>query len=206
MRRARILLATLVMLVPAVPMLGVTATVAHAASCAGQPGGPYPNDPDYSPAENGQPGYTWDAEDWYLYGCVTTSTAPLSSDPQGASGMSVSNLWNRALNPQRGRDDVTVGYVEGGVNWRIATSCELKDRAQLNTSELPYPEDIGGHTKATGNRYDLNNDGVVNVEDYVNDPRVLNAIASQPAPVGGRSCTTCARPSAPGTVTSPLRT
>ena len=186
MRRARILLATLAMLVPAVPMLGVSATVAHAASCAGQPGGPYPNDPNYAPAENGQAGATWDAEDWYLYGCVTTSTAPLSSDPQGASGMSVSNLWNRAVNPQRGRDDVTVSYVEGGVNWRIGTSCELKDRAQLNTSELPYPENASGQTKATGNRYDLNNDGVVNVEDYVNDPRVIAADVGQPkSPAGG---------------------
>jgi hypothetical protein len=186
MRRARILLATLAMLVPAVPMLGMSASVAHAASCAGQPGGPYPNDPDYAPAENGQAGYTWDAEDWYLYGCVTTSTAPLSSDPQGASGMSVSDLWNRALNPQRGRDDVTVAYVEGGVNWRIATSCELKDRAQLNTAELPFPENASGQTRQTGNRYDLNNDGVVNVEDYLNDPRVLAADAGQTkSPPGG---------------------
>ena len=177
MRRARILLATLAMLVPAVPLLGASATVAHAASCVGQPGGPYPNDPQYAPAENNVPGATWDTEAWYLYGCIPSRTAPLSADPSGppgsgASGMSVSDLWNRVTNPQRGRDDVLVGYVEGGVNWRIPTSCELKDRAQLNTGELPYPENSSGQTKPTGNRYDLNNDGVVNVEDYVFDPRV----------------------------------
>ena len=186
MRRARILLATLAMLIPAVPLLGVQATVAHAASCTGPSVGPYPNDPQYAPAERGQAGYTWDAESWYLYGCVTTGTAPLSSDPQGASGMSVSTLWNRAQNPQRGRDDVTVSYVEGGVNWRIPTSCQLKDRAQLNTAELPFPENAGGQTKPSGNRYDLNNDGVVNVEDYVNDPRVIAADLGQPkSPSGG---------------------
>ncbi len=196
MRRARILLATLAMLIPAVPVLGATASVAHAASCTGQPGGPYPNDPQYAPAENGQPGATWDQEDWYLYGCVPNGTAPLSSDPQGASGMSVSDLWNRAINPQRGQDNVTVAYVEGGVNWRIPTSCELKDRAALNTGELPYPEDANGHTKpylaaqgqlfANANPYDLNNDGVVNVEDYVNDPRVLAADVGQTkSPAGG---------------------
>ena len=187
MRRARILLATLAMLVPAVPILGMSASVAHAASCAGQPGGPYPNDPQYAPAENGQAGATWDQEDWYLYGCVTTGTAPLSSDPQGASGMSVSDLWNRALNPQRGQDGVTVGYVEGGVNWRIGTSCELKDRAKLNTGELPYPEDASGHTHPSlANPYDLNQDGVVNVEDYVNDPRVIAADVGQTkSPAGG---------------------
>ncbi|MDQ6848063.1 MAG: hypothetical protein M3019_10880 [Candidatus Dormibacteraeota bacterium] len=188
MRRARILLATLVMFVPAVPLLGTAmTTVAHAAACGpGQPGGPYPNDPQYAPAENGVAGATWDTEDWYLYGCVPTGTAPLSGDPDGASGMSVSNLWNRATNPQRGRNDVVVSYVEGGVNWRIPTSCELKDRAQLNTGELPFPENSSGQTKPSGNRYDLNNDGVVNVEDYVNDPRIQSAVAGLPhSPSGG---------------------
>ena len=179
MRRARILMATLAMLVPAVPLLGSSATVAHAAACTGQPGGPYPNDPQYAPAEKGVTGATWDGEDWYLYGCTPITTAPLASDPTGASGMSVSDLWNRATNPQRGRDDVVVSYVEGGVNWRIPTSCELKDRAELNTGELPYPEDASGNTKSSGNRYDLNNDGVVNVEDYVHDPRVLAGVAGQ---------------------------
>ena len=183
MRRARILLATLAMLVPAVPLLGVSVDRRPRRLVRGPARRPLPQRPAVRARRERPAGATWDAEDWYLYGCVTTGTAPLSSDPQGASGMSVSDLWNRAVNPQRGRDDVTVAYVEGGINWRIPTSCELKDRAQLNTGELPYPEDANGHTKpylaaqgqvfANTNPYDLNNDGVVNVEDYVNDPRVL---------------------------------
>ena len=196
MRRARILVATLAILVPAVPLIGQPVTVAHAASCSGQPGGAYPNDPQFAAAENGQPGATWDGESWYLYGCVPNSTAPVASDPQGASGMSVSDLWNRTPDPQRGRDDVVLAYMEGGVNWRIPTSCELKDRAELNTGELPYPESSAGLTKpqliaqgqhfSNTNPYDLNGDGVVNVEDYINDPRVLAGVAGSPkSPAGG---------------------
>lgn len=194
MRRMQAALVALTMLVPAVPLLGGPVVVAHAAACSGQPGGPYPNDPAYAPAETGQPGATWDTEDWYLYGCTPNGTAPLATDPQGGSGMSVSDLWNRASNPQRGRDDVVVAYMEGGVNWRIPASCELKDRAELNTAELPYPENAQGLTKpqltgqtfANNNPYDLNDDGVVNVEDYANDPRVTAADLGQPkSPAGG---------------------
>src|ERR1035437_2743335 len=196
MGRARVLLVALTMLVPAVPLLGSSALVAHAAACSGQPGGPYPNDPQYASAENGQAGATWDGEAWYLYGCTPNGTAPLATDPQGASGMSVSDLWNRASNPQRGRNDVVVAYMEGGINWRIPASCELKDRAELNTGELPYPQNAAGLTKPqlaaqgtvfkNSNPYDLNDDGVVDVEDYVNDPRVTAADVGQPkSPAGG---------------------
>ncbi|MHB8718580.1 MAG: S8 family serine peptidase [Candidatus Dormibacteria bacterium] len=195
MSRARVLMVALAMLIPAAPAAIATAGVARAAACSGQPGGPYPNDPSYAPAENGQPGQTWDSEDWYLYGCTPNGTAPLASDPQGASGMSVSDLWNRPTNPQRGNDQTVVAYMEGGVNWRIGTSCELKDRAQLNTGELPYPENAQGLTKpqlmalghsfANSDPYDLNDDGTVNVEDYVNDPRVLSAVSTVPKSPGG---------------------
>lgn len=196
MFRARVLLVSLALLVPAMPVVAGSAVVARAAACSGQPGGAYPNDPGYAPAENGQPGATWDGEDWYLYGCIPSGTAPLSSDPQGASGMSISDLWNRTPNPQRGRDDTIVAYMEGGVNWRIGASCELKDRAELNTGELPYPENAAGLTKSQlaaaghvfrdSNPYDLNDDGVVNVEDYVQDPRVLAGVANAPkSPPGG---------------------
>ncbi|HYL69690.1 MAG TPA: hypothetical protein VEY89_00115, partial [Candidatus Dormibacteraeota bacterium] len=161
--------------------------VAHAATCSAQPPGAYPNDPMYAAAENGQAGQTWDGEAWYLYDCIPQDVSATSSDPEGAAGMSVSALWNRTAGAfpyaDRGRNDVVVSYMEGGVNWRIPTSCELKDRALLNTGELPWPEDASGTTHAT---YDLNGDGVVNVEDYLNDPRVLAAVASQPkSPAGG---------------------
>ncbi|HEY8740218.1 MAG TPA: S8 family serine peptidase [Candidatus Dormibacteraeota bacterium] len=144
----------------------------------GNPGGLYPNDPGYSPAENGVAGATWNDEQWYLYGCMPQG-APLSTNPENASGMNVDKAWAQY---SKGSDQVVVAYMEGGVNWRISSSCELKDQAWLNTKELPLPEDTNGHTKpqliATGqvfthpDPYDLNDNGVVNVEDYLNDPRV----------------------------------
>ena len=123
-----------------------------------------PDDPDYAPAERGQGG-TWNEEAWYLYDCMPQS-APLASDPEGASGMSVNRAWQAH---GMGSDDVLVAYMEGGVNWRIGQSRELRLRAHLNTGELPYPQDASGQDHGT---YDLNGDGVVDVDDYAQDPRI----------------------------------
>ena len=158
MRGLRAAVIALALLAPGLPL--TVPLVAAAATCGPHANATYPNDPEFAPAEDAPTsGQTWDNEAWYLYPCIP-QTAPASHDPEGASGMSVSALWNRTTNPNRG-DGVVVSYMEGGVNWRIPTSCELKDRALLNTGELPYPEDASGHTHAT---YDLNGDGVVNVE------------------------------------------
>ena len=188
MRRAHVALMSLFLVGPVVPALAPV--VAHAAVCgaagtsAADPGS-YPNDPGYAPAERGytQPFQknTWDGEDWYLYNCLPQDVGSpppagtgTAADPNGMAGMGVDALWNRTPDPQRG-DGVLVAYMEGGVNWRIAQSCELKDRAWLDTANLPYPEDAAGVDHHT---YDLNGDGFVNVEDYVNDPRVRAAVAA----------------------------
>src|SRR5260370_29378108 len=101
------------------------------------------------------------------------------NDAGGAAGMSVDATWAEYT---KGRDDVLVAYMEGGINWRIGESCELRLRSHLNTGELPYPQDAGGKTKVDlglpGDPYDLNGDGVVNVDDYLNDPRVRQAVAA----------------------------
>jgi hypothetical protein len=81
--------------------------------------------------------------------------------------MSVNRAW-----ANYGMGHVIVAYMEGGVNWKLGDSNDLRDRAYLNTGELPYPEDAEGHTHGT---YDLNSDGAVNVEDYAQDPRVGRA-------------------------------
>ena len=146
------------------PLAAAPPAAAVGGTCTSVPG--YPNDPEYAPAERGDPEATWNEEQWYLYSCLP-SDAPLASDPEGASGMSVDRVWNELAT--RGRDDVIVAYMEGGVNWRLADAPELRLRAYLNTGELPLPEDGKGITHAT---YDLNGDGVVNVDDYADDPRV----------------------------------
>ena len=153
-------------LLAALCLLAPLAAPAPAAggTCANLPA--YPNDPDYAPAERGDQTKTWNEEQWYLYSCLPAD-APAATDPEGASGMSVDRVWNELAT--RGRDDVIVAYMEGGVNWRLGDSPELRLRAHLNTGELPLPEDANGVTHGT---YDLNGDGVVNVDDYKDDPRV----------------------------------
>ncbi|MDP9326365.1 MAG: S8 family serine peptidase, partial [Candidatus Dormibacteraeota bacterium] len=160
--------------------------VAHAANaCTAQAPGAYPNDPDYSPAENASPGATWNDDQWYLFGCLPPG-APLATDPENASGMSVDKAWAQY---SKGNDQVVVAYMEGGVNWRINSSCELKDQAFLNKGELPLPQNAQGQTKDPqlgGDLYDINLDGVFNVEDYLHDPRVLSALVGVPkSPPGG---------------------
>ncbi len=145
-------------------LLGSLPAAAQSGTCGSLP--PYPNDPDYAPAERGDTSKTWNDEQWYLYSCLP-SDAPGATDPEGASGMSVDRVWNEL--GDRGRDEVIVAYMEGGVNWRLTDSPELRLRAHLNTGELPLPEDASGLTHGT---YDLNGDGVVNVDDYADDPRV----------------------------------
>src|SRR5258708_1663394 len=116
---------------------------------------------------------------------------PLAQARDKAAGMSVGKACSTY---SRGRDDIIVSYMEGGVNWRIGTSCELKDRAYLNKGELPLPENADGKTRVDlglpGDPWDMNQDGVqkgvFNVEDYINDPRVRQAVAGvHKTPAGG---------------------
>ena len=75
-----------------------------------------PSDPNYAPAErNPLGGLTFNAEQWHLYDCIPQS-APVATDPENASGMSVNKAWAAF---GMGRSDVLVAYIEGGVNWRI---------------------------------------------------------------------------------------
>jgi hypothetical protein len=148
-------------------LLWVLATphVAGAETCTKAISGP--NDPGYAGAERSFPSpATWNSEDWPLFDCMP-QTAPNATDAEGAAGMSVNRAWAAF-----GMGHVTVAYMEGGVNWKLGDSNDLRNQAYLNTGELPYPQDATAKTHGT---YDLNGDGVVNVEDYEHDPRVGRA-------------------------------
>jgi hypothetical protein len=140
-----------------------------------------PNDPDYARAErNPLSGFTFNAEQWGLYDCIPQS-APVATDPEGASGMSVNKAW---ASFGTGRSDVVVTYIEGGVNWRINSSKDIRRKAYLNCGELPAPEKADGTTVAghspgcmqSNKSYDLDGDGVLTVDDYANDPRVARPL------------------------------
>src|SRR5438552_15667118 len=117
-----------------------SAQAASAATCTRAISGP--NDPGYAEAERNFPtSETWNSEDWPLFDCIP-QTAPSAEDPEGAAGMSVNRAW-----ASYGTGDITVAYMEGGVNWKHSDANDLRDQAYLNTGELPYPEDSGGQTQ-----------------------------------------------------------
>ncbi|HMH47954.1 MAG TPA: S8 family serine peptidase [Solirubrobacteraceae bacterium] len=138
---------------------------AAAATCTSAISGP--NDPSFAGAERNFPSpSTWNSEQWPLFDCMP-QTAPVASDPEGAAGMSVNRAW-----AAYGMGHVIVAYMEGGVNWKRSDANDLRDQSYLNTGELPYPQDASAQAHGT---YDLNGDGIVNVEDYAKDSRVGRA-------------------------------
>jgi len=166
----------------AIPVVPVAAPLtAQAATCTAAGLSGFPSNPNFDIAERTgglTSTHTWDQEQWYLYGCIPQDApldGTLGAQTDGASGMRVYDLWNRATNPERGNDQTVVAYMEGGINWRIQDSCLLRLRSFLNKGELPYPEDGSGNVGTGADKWDLNSDGVFNVDDYRNDPRVRSA-------------------------------
>src|SRR5258708_19109450 len=148
-----------------------------------------PNDPDYARAERNLGGLTFNAEQWHLYDCIPQS-APVATDPENASGMSVNKAWAAF---GTGGSDVIVTYIEGGVNWRINASTDIRRKAYLNCGELPAPEKADGSTMPGHSpgclqpkkSYDLDGDGALTVDDYANDPRIAHPLLHPEA--GGTS-------------------
>ncbi|MBV9212575.1 MAG: VCBS repeat-containing protein [Actinobacteria bacterium] len=125
-----------------------------------------PNDPNYAPAESDPLSKCINDEQWPWFSFMPKCT-PLAKDPEGASGMSIDKAWSQFT---AGRPDVRIAYIEGGPNWHIPVARqELAGRMYLNTGELPLPEHANGSRCSS---YDCNHDGVVNVYDYAQDPRV----------------------------------
>jgi Subtilase family len=100
----------------------------------------------------------------------------------GVEGMSVDLAWQVTT----GRPDVVIAVLDSGIEWNnLGAMNDLARKVHLNRGELPLPENADGLTKpdliAQGQQflnpdpYDLNDDGVFNVEDYANDPRVHDA-------------------------------
>ncbi|MBW8483498.1 FG-GAP-like repeat-containing protein [Actinomadura parmotrematis] len=124
----------------------------------------YPDDPGYAPAERaGECPRVPGAEQHGLYSFLPRCT-PNAKDPEGASGMSVDAAWRDYTT---GSPDVTIAYVEGGINWHNGDAAELADKVFLNTGELPKPQGAASHDK--------DGDGAVTAADYAGDPRVEDA-------------------------------
>src|SRR5437763_8633562 len=90
------------------------------------------------------------------------------------AGFNAAGAWKA----ERGRADAVIAILDTGVNW-AATG--IRDQIHLNTGELPYPD--RSDTSSCG-RYDCNDDGVVNVEDYAQDRRVSLSYPGRTGPDG----------------------
>jgi hypothetical protein len=104
--------------------------------------------------------------------------------PYGPCGMDLEDAFSHYTS---GDPHEVIAYIEGGINWHIAQAKELVGRIYVNWHELPVPCTgstmvVGGETRPCETLYskseadyDVNHDGVVNAEDWANDPRVSDA-------------------------------
>jgi hypothetical protein len=95
--------------------------------------------------------------------------------------MDVEEAWSHFTT---GNPETVVAYIEGGVNWHVPQARELVDSIYVNWRALPVPCEgstmaVAGHPQPCHTvfshsfaDYDVNHDGVVNVEDWNADPRV----------------------------------
>jgi hypothetical protein len=143
-----------------------------------------PNDPEYDQAEpdTQQPpanrSSNFYAERFDLFGFPSQLTpnavyaaGPNAGKPQVA-GFNAAGAWK----VERGRPDAVVAILDDGIDW---SERGLRDQIHLNTGELPYPEHADGSSCGS---FDCNGDGVVNVEDYKEDPRVSLSWAGREGP------------------------
>ena len=137
---------------------------------------PAPDDSDYQPVESGYPSscasQSVDDEQLYFYGFMP-KCAPQATDPENASGMSVSTAWQNFGTLAVGRPDVVIAYIEAGINWHHGDAQELANKVYLNRGELPPPLCDRGPCLNPGS-YDANGDGVFNAADYAADSRVAD--------------------------------
>lgn len=78
-----------------------------------------------------------------------------------------SGMWaDRAWRISTGRWDVMIAIADSGIDWAEGS---IVNKLWLNMEELPLPQDASGVPSAD---HDLNGDGLVNINDYAEDPRV----------------------------------
>lgn len=141
----------------------------------------FPTDPPNDPR--------WAQENGQNVVCSPTPQSPLCGKPYGqwnlksnksntanplphASGISADLAWQTEV----GRPDVVVVVLDSGVNYDHQ---DLRNKIWLNCGELPAPNNAGATAAGSSPDclnaalvYDLNGDGIVNIEDYQNDSRV----------------------------------
>ena len=142
---------------------------------------PQPTDDFTNPANwPNDPGYSGRWNYWSFLPKQDQGTSPyLSADQKlGASGMSVDRAW--ALTT--GSPNVRIAILDSGIEW---DQPDLANKEWLNAAELKgvaRPQDkngvvCGGTGDLAG--YDCNGDGIFNVADYRDDPRISPVVAGE---------------------------
>lgn len=147
----------------------------------------WPNDPGFADCEFQDPvsGCT-NREQWNLYGpmdglCKAPGGLAFNqprpdgglpcwagdaTDPESSSGINMTGAWAQG---NLGRDEMLIGYIEGGVNYSQNSIKDGLNSIYINPGELPYPRGWDGEDLG---RHDFDGNGRFDVRDYVMDPRV----------------------------------
>lgn len=101
--------------------------------------------------------------DWRLYSWVPEGSEETLRpiEVELGSGIGADVAWAT----HTGRFDQTIAVLDSGILWDHS---DLRNKVYLNTAELPAPQDADGNTLD----YDADGNGLVNIQDYANDPRV----------------------------------
>ena len=114
-----------------------------------------------------------DLDRWYLASTIPEEVGDNVPADQQSKGAGV---WaDRAWNYTTGRPDVVIAILDSGFDWN---SGQLVNKWYLNAAELPEPQDASG--ESTAGIYDLNGDGVFNMRDWADDPRLSPDLGNNP--------------------------
>ena len=152
-----------------------------------------PNDPSYDQSEpdTQQPperrSSNFYAERFDLFGFPSqlTPNAIFAVGPNAGklmpAGFNAAGAWKA----ERGRADVAIAILDDGIDWGARG---LRKKIHLNTAELPYPELANGTSCGTyecdGAAGGDGEAGLVNVEDWAQDPRVSLSYTGRQGPPG----------------------
>ena len=105
-----------------------------------------------------------DADDWNALSYIPADQQANIQESELELGSG--NRLDKALRYHTGRFDVALGIMDSGIDW---SHNDLVNKYFLNAAELPVPQFSDG---STANGHDANADGLFNIQDYLEDPRI----------------------------------
>jgi hypothetical protein len=174
--------------------IGIGATPAHGAFPYARSGADLSDPTDLYLTDTVPSDLCDDANEWKLSASADPNNGPqVNSNPVELNGVRGAHVVDKdppgedCSNPPlaasdkptawkltTGRPDVTISVLDSGIKWNDAGAMgDLRFKLRLNRGELPLPQETGGTDCAV---YDCNGDGVFNLADYADDPRVNDVV------------------------------